>query len=591
VSPLPSPCDGFSGNLPAFVDREVPEAQAAAIETHVDGCAACQRRVRDIEGVSAVLKGWDAQVPAGPPSPGRLRHAVLARVEEQGRTLRIERRARRVTAFALAAAVLVAVGLPLALGLSHERPAAPPPFEALAGAPWTSPSVAEPFEVARLDPARLAHRPWDAAPAPFAGGETDLAAREQFLAGALDLQREVEEEMRFARLTGMRGVWVTDRVTGRRLLLSPEAAAAFEEGELLDYLRAKRDEALYAATVTGSRVTGYSAADLLAPLLPEQDGIDAWRAQQRLIVFRRPGAKVPMLELLRLGAVDAPAAAWPEVLDPLAAQAAGTLRLESSGGDDARLHAVVERTALPVLIPAGTLLAGGADDRVVARDVWLPASPAGRNVIEIAALSVREGARRPEAGVRLTPWMVGPSIRALLARDAGAVVVLERARALRGAALGGRVPLEWSLLDLFDAPTEARMFDDARLQRVLDSAPRGFVALDGAGRFVGLEAPAVGGAGGMALRMRLAHSYEHELRVLSFARGGGGPAGAARAGLADVVTRLLADLEPLVERTVPPTAAVDGVTHAARVPESVESALLSTLRVDGRRVLVSALAR
>lgn len=589
MSPLPSPCDGHSGNLPAFVDRELPDEQALALERHLDGCAACQRRVRDLEGVSAVLKGWDAQVPAGAPASERLRHAVLARVEEQGRTLRIERRGRRVMALALAASVLLAVGLPLALGLNRKRPTEPPPFEALAGAPWTTPSVVEPFELARLDPERLTHRPWKSPTAPESAPGASAAEREQFLAAALDLQRELEEEMRFARLTGMRGVWVTDPVTGRRLLLSGDAAAAFERGELIDYLRAKRDEALYAPTVESASTTGLSSADLLAPLLPEIESLDAWRARQRLITFRRPGAPSVMLELVRLGAADAPAVSWPEVLDPLAAQAAGTLRLEESGSSDDVLNAIVQGSAQPILIPAGTLLSGGADDRVVARNVWLPASPTARSVVQLAVFSVREGARRAEGGVRVTPYLAGPLLRALLQREAGADAVREHARLLRGAALGGRVPLDWSLLDLYDAVTEARLLDDERLARVVDSAPRGFLALDGDGRFVGLEAAVVGGAGGSALRRRLVHAYEHEARVLGFARGASAPP-AARAPLADAVARLLGDLEPLVERALPPTASVAGVVHSARVPQA-PGALVSALRVDGRRVLVSALAR
>jgi hypothetical protein len=59
--------------------------------------------------------------------------------------------------------------------------------------------------------------------------------------------------------------------------------------------------------------------------------------------------------------------------------------------------------------------------------------------------------------------------------------------------------------------------------------------------------------------------------------------------LADAVARLLADREPLTERAVPPTAAVAGVVRAARTPD-FPAPLVSALRVDGRRVLVSALA-
>jgi len=67
-------CD-YSGKLVAWMDRELPDNEAAGVDRHVLACAECRRRIDDYEQVSASFVAYcDAAVEHKTPS--RLRHWV-----------------------------------------------------------------------------------------------------------------------------------------------------------------------------------------------------------------------------------------------------------------------------------------------------------------------------------------------------------------------------------------------------------------------------------------------------------------------------------------------------------------------------------
>jgi hypothetical protein len=573
------------------VDHELPEDQGASVETHLEGCPRCQVRLRELEGVSAVLKAWDAQVPAGPPAAQRLERAVLARVEVASHQRLAERRSRRVTALALAAAVLVAVGAPLALGLARRAGEVPPePFTRhVAAAPRVDPGLPpRPPQTVEMAADLLAHAPWALPTEQPAESSADEAAREAFLAGALAAQQDLERERAFTLRVGQRGVWVTDLGDGvpRRLLLTAEAARAFAPDELLAFIRAKNAEPFYDPPRV-ERPLGLTVGDLLGELLPDGAGERAWKDARHLYAVGRRGTPQHLLDLYRLAPRGAEAPEGPEVLDPLLAQQRGQLRLEPSPHDASMLNAIVMRTALPMLIPAGQLITGGETDLMVARATWLPAA-ANRDAWQIPCVSVRVGARRSEPTATLTAFVAGPGLRALLLAGAEGEVVRQHARDLWAGA-GGQTPPEWSLLDLYDADA-----DGERLKQqgqFANTSPHGVVVSDEQGRFQGLEQLNLRGEGAAPLLARLLHGYVWEATRRAFARGSppsSVPAAGERPSLEAALESLRSGKESLVAQPAPAGVAAPGVSRAtgttpARAAES--------LFVDGRRVGVSVLPR
>lgn len=67
-------CD-YSGKLVAWMDRELPDNEAADVERHIVACAECRGRIDAYEQVSASFAAYcDAAV--GQKTPSRLRHWV-----------------------------------------------------------------------------------------------------------------------------------------------------------------------------------------------------------------------------------------------------------------------------------------------------------------------------------------------------------------------------------------------------------------------------------------------------------------------------------------------------------------------------------
>lgn len=588
MSPRPSSCDGFTGLLPSFADRELGVAESTALERHLDACSGCQGRLKEIESVGAVLKGWDAQSPAGGPVATRLQHSVLARIAEDGQRRRSELRGLRIRRLALAASVLVAVGLPLSL--ARETPPAVP-AAATSGAEAASPLAApvRPFEVTGLPEAQRVFHPWDGSPVAVDAPSLEPADREALLVAGLQPQKDLLLEEQFRRATGVAGVWVLDAVNGTRLLLTPEAARFFEKGERLALIRAVNAESFTGEAHPEPRRLGATAGQLLDGVLSGDEGTSAWN-ESRKAVFgygrvasnRRPA--ISAWPLARRETEGAPVEG-PEALDPLAAEARHLLSFEASGRDGATVLAIVEGSALPILLPAGQILAGGETDRVVAAATWLPASPR-RTVVEVPCLSVRVGTRRPEDGIHLTPYLAGPSLRALLAEGASPQAVLEHVRRLVAAPFGGRAGLEWSLLGLYPGDREDAALASAEVVGFSEQARQGFLVTDGAGRFLGLEHVALRGEAGQLLVRRLLRGYakEAEWRRTGAEAALPTPTEAAPAALRHLKT---SDLR-LEVPPVPPGQEVPGAERAV-LPEGEAPFAVEALRVDRAPVWVSLL--
>ena len=123
-------------------------------------------------------------------------------------------------------------------------------------------------------------------------------------------------------------------------------------------------------------------------------------------------------------------------------------------------------TDAPIYLPAGQLLLGGSVDRVVAEAVWIPAT-GGADEQESEA-PVRVPCRRVGWGVRrngsralvLSPWMAGPSFRALLRSGASDSETIERAQALvRLSARVTQTPAAGSLTEVYASlvPSASRL--------------------------------------------------------------------------------------------------------------------------------------
>ena len=95
--------------LAAHLDGELTEAADAEVDAHLDGCSPCASAHRRLEGLSGLLKGWEARRARVEPPP-RLATRVLREIAPESLALRREtvREARRgFVAVAAAACVLV----------------------------------------------------------------------------------------------------------------------------------------------------------------------------------------------------------------------------------------------------------------------------------------------------------------------------------------------------------------------------------------------------------------------------------------------------------------------------------------------------
>lgn len=584
MSPRPSTCDGFTGNLPSYSDRELGPAECSALEKHLEGCVRCQGRLKELESVSDVLKGWDAGLPAGQTAGARLQHAVLGRIEEDGQRRRREVLGVRVRRFALAAAVLLAVGLPLAFGLGAPRAGPedrPVVFVAVTGPDAPRPARDGEFPAlapVTLAPEALVHAPLADAPEGALPEPLPAEQRDALLALGLQAQRELEQEAHFRQRVGIRGVWVVDPGSGSRLLVTPEAAQVFGAAEPatgmlhLPTLYRLRDEPYTGPPLTEPGDLGKTPGDLFRSVLgdaPQSARGTMWHLG------------TPLSAQHQLSAIALPAranSARADTLDPLAAQSLGLLRFAPSGSALTTLVAIVEGNDLPIFLPAGQILTGGETDRVIARPIWLPAAKT-RSAYPVPCAVVRQGQRRGEDGIALTPWVAGPTLRALLTRGASAQVILDHVRTLRGAAGS----LDWSLLDLYLPPKIRAMLDSPKMVDFAEHASAGFLVMDARSRFLGLEHLALSGEVGAAHCRRLLLGYAIEGLHRAVTPGAASP---ATETLTAALHRLRETETTLRLPPVPPLQEVPGVVRGTLADDS---GAYEALRVEGHSVWVAAL--
>ena len=75
-------CEQVRDRLSAWLDGEAPAAEAAVLEAHLDGCAACRAELARLEALDEALGGLAVPVPPG------LAERVLARLPKQERPRR-----------------------------------------------------------------------------------------------------------------------------------------------------------------------------------------------------------------------------------------------------------------------------------------------------------------------------------------------------------------------------------------------------------------------------------------------------------------------------------------------------------------------
>jgi hypothetical protein len=161
---------------------------------------------------------------------------------------------------------------------------------------------------------------------------------------------------------------------------------------------------------------------------------------------------------------------------------------------------------------------------VVAQPIWLPPTRTKKPYL----IPCRVVENYPDGNARdvprLTPWIAGPTIRALLAAGASQDAVKEAARAQVAAVFGGEglwPGSNWTLLNVYgEKAGQAVKLAEIRRYAGRWKNEAGFVATDGDGRYLGTEVLRFEGAAAHDLLSRLLLSYwtEADLRDRSKAK-------------------------------------------------------------------------
>jgi hypothetical protein len=570
--------------LEARHDGEVDEATRRQVDAHLDGCPACARASRRLAGLSSLLRAWEAEE-GRPEAPARLFSRTLAEVSSEAFVRRRGRARERARGMAAAAAVVLLVGgsalVAARAPLSSGSPASPSASGAVVAE--TSPRPA---------PIAAARRGDGATGVPERSLSSAAADLLRHGAAAPDLTPLEDEEARrafarYAALDDLRRRLGDDPVMREEGPVARFAVVAFDRWrERARALRAGRATPATpeASTVTVPSTPGATLAAAAAFPLVEPwsaDGSVGFAEVEEWLEARpaRPAVADPLGASVVVRAIPArsassdvgpPASAFP--IDLPAAVATGRVSLLEEEGRLDALVAIV-RSDRPVLVLAGELLTGGPVDRAVVRTAWLRASDVPYRE-RIACVPIARGERR--AGGRPVPTglVAGPSIRALLAREAPVEEVLEEAARLarRGGAREGAGG------GLVDALRTRETFSAIAALAALPEGASGFVASDADGRFGGLETTGLPAPLGTAVLRRLLAGYVGEAALRPGDVGRLGPrTDAALLSLAHRAPTLVARGLGAYAAEVPITglrlsAAADGdaVAHASALPPSSE---------------------
>lgn len=509
---LENPCPS-ERTLSAHVDGQLDAVRAEAVETHLDRCAVCARVARRVEGLSNLLRTWESRSRVAAPS--RLSAAVLRTVAPEAAALRRESVRTSARAFALAAAVVVALGTGVAAALlspgarTNETARASGTMQSASLVGAVGPSLVFPLD--GLRPLAIVESPDSSTPAvigpprafpgTFSPLPDEVATAAFVRYGAyFETQSRVEEDVYV----------VYDR-----------ALPGFAAGP---YARVRRLEAWFAerALRASESVTldpsamGLSVLDVLP--LPSAAELPAFLA--RLPTFVEPASRHAGGIVVRPLPARAGASASASALevDDLAdaVRARRVVVRPDTNTDPTALTLDIAPTTLPILIPAGELLAGGACDRVVAEGLWLPASSSARTVV-LVCLPIAHLTGSPGQTPVPTGLVAGPELRGLLAYRADREGVLALVDGQVGdAALDRGVDGRTSLLALYDAASPEVAAAKARAKEFasrFEEGAAGFVVSDPSGRFEGLEHTILRGAARRALLERLLVGYLIESRT------------------------------------------------------------------------------
>jgi hypothetical protein len=544
---LPGACQALEETLHLLVDRELGPAEEAGVEAHLVACPRCMRRARELEALSSLLKGWEARTLAAPAPRPRLQRSVLARIAPEAARRRAEARGRRMLDLVrVAAVVLVLVGAAafgLAAGASgsvgSDGPKArAPSFVADAARRPALPSADPSVDavLAGLSFPEIRFTPDEAATGDLPRPDLRsvyLAAPPEVPPLLAEIEHARRRASRYDSIVGRLGVFVAMPRQEARLLpmrLTPEVLRFLEAEGLLLRWSAWADQARMPSSPTSApeaapRPTDVALAEavplaaVLAPGFTNRPrlavGAEGRRDLEHTVLVAYP-VQESDLPGHGLKTAEKPV----QALDPIAAQDAGSLRLDESGRGDGALVLLVQESTLPIFVPAGQFVTGRGPDRVVARSLWLPPNP-GRTPVphEVATFEVGRdplGARRDDGRLELAPCVAGPALRALLVSGATpgevyrAALAQYRALLRPGAVIASWEP--WSLLDSFhsQAPAHRRAQIEEYWSR---SRPIGFLVVDGGpdgGALRGLETTRLAGDARADLLARLFYGYERE---------------------------------------------------------------------------------
>jgi hypothetical protein len=542
--------------LASRVDGELDGPRSAAIDRHLDRCTGCAAAVRRLEGLSGLLREWEAKQALVPPA--RLADRILRDVGAERALARRDalRAARRF--LAAAAAVVLAVAGAGWLAVDHARASA---ARARAAQPEAAGAAADVGPVART-PLRLA-----AERAPFPAFPQTPLRRVEGLSRSLAERASVLEDFEvrpvpdagepgafglavFARALDARRTYGEDPAIFGTWLVVPGALEDLKSAHrrarhLADRTRRLGERATVTLDPTAAGVPLHAhlvppGRGALASFLTAEGAAEepASRSRGGIVVRALPDATV-----------STASTSAPLVLDLGEAVRTGRVRLAEDPlprGDVVYAH--VAPGDAPVLVPAGELLEGGIVDRVVARGAWLPAS-ADAYPVRLLCRPVARGTRRATTMPAPLGAIAGPGLRGLLAigGDAEAVLALVDAQ-LRDAALDGT-----SLLALYRERGGAATAL-ARAERLLGALPAratGFVASDPRGRLQGIERVNLPPASSGPFLRRLLAGYAAETGTRSSVDG-------VRIGAH--VESVLVALADRPVRLLPPAAQTPGVT-------------------------------
>lgn len=494
--------------LASYVDGELDRARRAAVDSHIDSCAACIAAARRLEGLSGLLKDWDARRAAVAPAP-RLFDAVLKEVSQDAALRR--RSGWRVFArvFAAAAAVLLAAGGGAILGAGErevERAAAPVP--ATVALDSARRAAATPRADLAVGPISV-----PGATLAFPPHEESFGVLAEALRGApnpadgavsavLSDPRAVNAFAMVSAAAHARRLFSEDPCIWNGLPFAAEAIPEFRRVQREWEWVARRERRLRERLTLDPSDTGWALA--AAAPLPAKSAVEAFLTDAPKAgegaSARRGGIVVRWLSegSSPAGMVPGSVASVPanRVEDLVEAWQSEHVRLsEDLPASAGVVHLWVNPGDLPVFVPAGELIRGGIVDRVVARGAWLPASKEPYPV-HLACRAVSRETRAKAEPLVPTGAIAGPGLRGLLAIGGDAATALghpDAVLALADAQLDdvgvpGGAGKPRSLLSLYRYDSFSDVL--ARAEVLLEkssSSTRGFLATDPSGRWQGAE--------------------------------------------------------------------------------------------------------